>query len=70
MLVTHHKQIFNEWTNLQENWLEGYVRMPVGYLFICGVFNDAVSSSNYTAPNDMIINEKLIVKDMKKGLVA
>jgi hypothetical protein len=27
------------------------------YLFICGILNDAVSSSDYTASNDRMINE-------------
>jgi hypothetical protein len=26
-------------------------------LFICGLFNDAVSSSDYIASNDMVISE-------------
>jgi hypothetical protein len=27
------------------------------FLFLCGLFNDTVSSSDYTGPNDEIINE-------------
>jgi hypothetical protein len=27
------------------------------FLFVCGLFNDAVSSSDYVASNDRMINE-------------
>jgi hypothetical protein len=27
------------------------------HYFICGLFNDAVSSSDYVAPNDVMISE-------------
>jgi hypothetical protein len=40
--------------------------------FICGLFNDVVSSSDYTASNDEMINEYLIRKNIKangKGLI-
>jgi hypothetical protein len=31
----------------------------------CGLFNDAVSSTDYIASNDRVINENLIGKDME-----
>jgi hypothetical protein len=37
--------------------------------FICGLFNDVVSSTDYTASNDRHINEKWIGKRMKKAVV-
>jgi hypothetical protein len=37
------------------------------YLFICGLFNDAVSSSDYKTSNDRMINEK---KRTRKEAVA
>jgi hypothetical protein len=40
-----------------------HYHMPVIYLFIYSLFNDAVSSSNYTASNDNIANEELSGKD-------
>jgi hypothetical protein len=33
--------------------------------FVCGLFNDAISSSHYTASNDRMINEWRIGKDME-----
>jgi hypothetical protein len=35
------------------------------YLFVYGLFNDAVSSSDYIASNDGMINEYWIGKDME-----
>jgi hypothetical protein len=33
------------------------VRTVIIYLFICGLFNDAISTSDYIASNDRMINE-------------
>jgi hypothetical protein len=38
------------------------------YLFICGLFNDAVSSLDYkpiASTSDRMVNEKIIGKDME-----
>jgi hypothetical protein len=37
------------------------------YLFIFSLFNDAFSSSNYTAPNGTMINEYLFAEDTEEG---
>jgi hypothetical protein len=34
---------------------------------ICGLFNDAMNSSDYTAPNDRIINKYWIGKNMEES---
>jgi hypothetical protein len=39
---------------------------PSDCLFICCLFNDAVSSSDYIAPNDGKINEEGIGNDTKQ----
>jgi hypothetical protein len=36
------------------------------YLLICGLFNDAASSSDYAAPNYLMINERWIGKEPSK----
>jgi hypothetical protein len=40
-----------------------FSEVQVQFLFICGLFNDAVSSSDHTASNDGMINEERIGKD-------
>jgi hypothetical protein len=35
------------------------------YLFICGLFHDAVSSSDYIGPNNRTTNERWIIKDVE-----
>jgi hypothetical protein len=34
-------------------------------LFICGLFNEAISSSDYTISDDRMVKEKLILNDVE-----
>jgi hypothetical protein len=40
---------------------------PVGFLFIYGLFNDAVSPSNYKASNDGLISESWIDDNLEEN---
>lgn len=63
----------SEGTNLpseSQNWLQG--NQP-SVVFICGLFNDALSSSRYVASDSWIINKQLIGKNVAgsgRGLIV
>jgi hypothetical protein len=41
-------------------------KVDVIYLLVCGLFNDAVSSSDYISSDGRMIKEKRFAKDMER----